>query len=230
MARGFAERGAKVVISSWNKEELEQAKNEMTGDGLKVESVFVDVSNREQCKNLIDYTIDIFGSMDVMICNAGIDFIQPAESFQEEAWNQIININLKGYFHCAQFAAGYMLTKNKGSIIMTSSVAGAIGIPGLLPYAASKGGINQLIKTMAVEWAKRGVRVNGVAPGYIENIMADVKFDKDDPYQKRVLTFTPMERRGALSEFIGPYIFLASDASSYVTGEILYVDGGYHAA
>ena len=123
-----------------------------------------------------------------------------------------------------------MLKVGNGSIIMTSSIAGNAGIPGLVPYAASKGGINQLVRTMAVEWAQRGVRVNAVAPGYIENIMANVEFDENDPYQKRVITFTPMGRRGAVDEFLGAYLFLASEASSYITGEILYVDGGYHAA
>jgi len=112
---------------------------------------------------------------------------------------------------------------------MTSSIAGALGVPGLTPYAASKGGINQLVRTMAVEWAPKGVRVNAVAPGYIENIMTGVRHDENDPYQKRVIDFTPMGRRGRMEEFLGAYIFLASEAASFVTGEVIYVDGGYHA-
>jgi NAD(P)-dependent dehydrogenase (short-subunit alcohol dehydrogenase family) len=133
-----------------------------------------------------------------MICNAGIDIIKPAEQYEADEWDKILNINLRGYFYCAQFAARHMLEVGKGSIIMTSSIAGNLGIPGLTPYAASKGGINQLVRTMAVEWAKRGVRVNAIAPGYIENVMADVEFDENDPYQQRVVTFTPMGRRGSI--------------------------------
>lgn len=165
-----------------------------------------------------------------MICNAGTDIIKPAEQYEETEWDLILDINLRGYYFYTKFAAQHMLSVGRGSIIMTSSIAGSAGIPGLVPYAASKGGINQLVRTMAVEWAQRGVRVNAVAPGYIDNIMTDVKFDANDPYQKRVVTFTPMGRRGAVEEFLGAYLFLASNASSYITGEILCVDGGYHAA
>lgn len=230
IAQGFAERGAKVLISSWNREELENTRQEFDSYGLAVESVVLDVRNQAECQRFVSTALERYGTLDVMICNAGTDIIKPAEQYKENEWDKILDINLRGYYFCAQFAAQHMLSVSRGSIIMTSSIAGSTGIPGLVPYAASKGGINQLVRTMGVEWAQRGVRVNAVAPGYIENIMADIKFDADDPYQKRVVTFTPMGRRGAVNEFLGAYLFLASEASSYITGEILYVDGGYHAA
>jgi NAD(P)-dependent dehydrogenase (short-subunit alcohol dehydrogenase family) len=230
IAQGFAQRSARVVISSWNEEELISTKQEFESQGVAVDTVVVDVSNRSHCQHLVSTTLQLHGTLDVMICNAGIDIIKPAEQYEEDEWDKILDINLRGYYYCAQFAARHLLDVGKGSIIMTSSIAGNIGIPGLTPYAASKGGINQLVRTMAVEWAKRGVRVNAVAPGYIENIMTDIKFDENNPYQQRVVTFTPMGRRGSIHEFLGAYIFLASEASSYITGEILYVDGGYHAA
>lgn len=230
IAQGFAERGAKVLISSWDREELAHTTQEFAAQGLIVESVVLDVRNQADCQRFVAKALERYGTLDVMICNAGTDTIKPAEQYEEQEWDKILDINLRGYYFCAQFAAQHMLGVGRGSIIMTSSIAGSAGIPGLVPYAASKGGINQLVRTMGVEWAQRGVRVNGVAPGYIENIMADVKFDPDDPYQKRVVTFTPMGRRGTVDEFLGAYLFLASEASSYITGEILYVDGGYHAA
>lgn len=230
IAQGFAERGAKVIVSSWNRDELENTRQEFESHGLAVESVVLDVRNQADCQRFVATALERHGTLDVMICNAGTDIIKPAEQYEENEWDKILDINLRGYYFCAQFAAQHMLSVGSGSIIMTSSIAGSAGIPGLVPYAASKGGINQLVRTMAVEWAQRGIRVNAVAPGYIENIMADVKFDEDDPYQKRVVTFTPMGRRGAVDEFLGAYLFLASEASSYITGEILYVDGGYHAA
>ena len=230
LAKGFAERGAKVLISSWDSEELANTKQEFDHQGLSTESVVLDVQNQADCKRFVETALEIHGKLDVMICNAGTDIIKPAEQYTENEWDKILDINLRGYYFCAQFAAQHMLEVGKGSIIMTSSIAGNTGIPGLAPYAASKGGINQLVCTMGVEWAQRGVRVNAVAPGYIENIMANVEFDENDPYQKRVITFTPMGRRGAVDEFLGAYLFLASEASSYMTGEILYVDGGYHAA
>ncbi|MBW4555607.1 MAG: SDR family oxidoreductase [Trichormus sp. ATA11-4-KO1] len=230
LAQGFAERGAKVIISSWNSEELTICQQEFELQGLAVDSIVVDVRNRAECGNFVSTALKLHGTLDVMICNAGIDVIKPAEQYEENEWDKILDINLRGYYFCAQFAAQHMLDAGSGSIIMTSSIAGALGIPGLTPYAASKGGINQLVRTMAVEWAQRGVRVNAIAPGYIENIMVDVKFDENDPYQQRVTDFTPMGRRGAVHEFLGAYLFLASEASSYITGEVLYVDGGYHAA
>lgn len=229
LARGFADRGAKVVISSWNLEELEATQREFRSQDLEVYAVEVDVSSRDNCKQLIDRTVEHYGAIDVLICNAGIDIIKPAEQYEAEEWDKILHINLRGYYFCAQFAAQQMLDRS-GSIIMTSSIAGAVGIPGLVPYAASKGGINQMVRTMAVEWAQRKVRVNAVAPGYIDNMMAGVEYDENDPYQQRVMKFTPMGRRGKVEEFLGAYIFLASDAASYITGEVLYVDGGYHAA
>jgi NAD(P)-dependent dehydrogenase (short-subunit alcohol dehydrogenase family) len=205
IALGFAERGAKVVISSWDREELANTQQEIESQGLAVESVGLDVRNQTDCQRFVTTALERYGTLDVMICNAGTDIIKPAERYEEAEWDKILDINLRGYYFCAQFAAQHMLSVGSGSIIMTSSIAGSSGIPGLVPYAASKGGINQLVQTMGVEWAQRGVRVNAVAPGYIENIMADVKFDANDPYQQRVATFTPMGRRGAVEEFLGAY-------------------------
>nr|WP_231295509.1 SDR family oxidoreductase [Gloeocapsa sp. PCC 7428] len=141
------------------------------------------------------------------------------------------NVDLKGYFNCAQAAAKQMLQQSTGgSIIMNSSIASVVGIHGLVAYAAAKGGVNQLVKTMAVEWASKGIRVNGFAPGYFENIMQGVsEIHRDPKKQEQIATFTPMGRRGKPEELVGPVIFLASQASSYVTGTILMVDGGYSA-
>jgi NAD(P)-dependent dehydrogenase (short-subunit alcohol dehydrogenase family) len=229
VARAFAQAGARVVIGSWDEEDLARTREEFERLSLTLQTCTVDVSSRDDCRRLVEQTVSVHGSIDVMICNAGVDVIKPAESYEQAEWDRILDINLRGAYYCAQFAAQQRLPKGKGSIIMTSSVAGTHGIPGLVPYAASKGGIDQLVRTMAVEWAQSGVRVNAVAPGFIDNIMAGVTFDPDDAYQKRAIARTPMGRRGALHEFVGAYLYLASDAASYVTGAILYVDGGFHA-
>jgi NAD(P)-dependent dehydrogenase (short-subunit alcohol dehydrogenase family) len=230
VARAFCENGAKVVVGAWDLNELNAVKSEFEKDRLTLTTCETDVSKRDDCKALVDATISTHQRIDVMICNAGIDIIKPAENYEEQEWDRILTINLRGYFYCTQFAATAMLEMGGGSIIMTSSVAGAHGIAGLAPYAASKGGINQLVKTTAVEWAKRGIRVNGVAPGYIENVMAGVSYDPNDPYQKNALSRTPMGRRGRLDEFVGAYLFLASNAATYITGTTIYIDGGFHAA
>ncbi len=142
-----------------------------------------------------------------------------------------MDINLTGYFHTSQLAAHAMLERSrKGSIVNNSSVAAFVGIPGLLAYSAAKAGVNSITRGMAVEWATRGIRVNAFAPGYIANIMRDATEDLARPEkQEEIITSTPMKRFGLPAELIGPVAFLASDASSYVTGTVLPVDGGYTA-
>ena len=230
VAEAFANSGAKLILGAWDKDELELTTQQFKSKNQPADGLAIDVSNRADCKKLVEYTVSTYGHIDVMICNAGIDIIKPAEDYVEDEWNKILDINLKGAFFCAQFASLHMLPRGKGSIILTSSIAGAHGIPGLTPYAASKGGMNMIVKTMATEWAPRGVRINAVAPGYIDNIMDGVDGDEETAYQRRAIARTPMGRRGSLHEFIGAYIFLGSDASSYITGSTVYVDGGYHAA
>ncbi|RAZ73003.1 SDR family NAD(P)-dependent oxidoreductase [Mesorhizobium atlanticum] len=230
LAMCFGKLGAKIVLSSHNTEELAEAEAELARLGINVAVIRADMRSHDDCGALISGTVDRFGRIDVMICNAGIDIIRPAQCYEEAEWDQIVDTNLRGYYYCAKFAAKVMLDQGGGSIIMTSSVAGSLGIPGLAAYAASKGGVNQLTRTLAVEWADKGIRVNAVAPGFINNFMDGVHRNSDSPYQRRAMALTPMQRRGDLAEYFGPYVFLASSAASFVTGEIIYVDGGYAAS
>lgn len=227
LARAFAEQGAKVILTSFNEPELRQTFEELKKANLLVEAIPCDVSQTADCKNLIAKTVEKFGRIDTCICNAGTDIIKPATEYSDEEWDKILNVNLRGAYMCAKFAAIEMIPRRSGNIIMTSSIAGQFGIAGLAPYASSKGAINLLVKTMAVEFQPHNIRVNAVAPGFLSNIMDGVAYDPNDAYQKRIIARTLMGRRGNLEEFIGPYIFLASKASSYVTGHILKVDGGY---
>jgi NAD(P)-dependent dehydrogenase (short-subunit alcohol dehydrogenase family) len=232
IAIGMAEHGATVVVCSRTLAEAEATAAEITSAGGTAIGLRVDTADRASCQQLIDETVARFGHLDVLVNNAGIDIIEPAEDVAEEAWDQILAINLKGYFNCSQLAARQMLAQGTGgSIANNSSIAGEVGIKGLTAYAAAKGGVNQMTRTMAVEWAARGIRVNAFAPGYFENIMSGAKEEHARPEKRaQVLQFTPMGRRGLPSELVGPVVFLASDASSYVTGAILLVDGGYTAA
>ena len=230
MAIALADHGAAVVICSRTTSEAESAAAEIAEAGGRAAATTVDVTDRSSCEALMGFARDTFGGLHVLVNNAGTDFIQPAEDYRVQDWEQILAVNLGGYFHCAQLAARHMLDNGGGSIIMNSSIASTVGIHGLLGYGAAKGAVNQLVRTMAVEWAQKGVRVNAIAPGYFDNIMANAGEEHARAEkQEQVITFTPMGRRGVPDELGGPVVFLASDASSYVTGHVLYVDGGYTA-
>jgi NAD(P)-dependent dehydrogenase (short-subunit alcohol dehydrogenase family) len=232
IAVGMAGYGATIVTCSRTLAEAESTAAEIIAEGGKATALRVDTGDRASCEALVADTVGAHGRLDVLINNAGIDIIEPAEDVEESAWDTIINVNLKGYFNCSQFAARQMLAQGTGgSIANNSSIAGEVGIRGLTAYAAAKGGVNQMTRTMAVEWASRGIRVNAFSPGYFENIMSGATDEHARPEKRaQVLQYTPMGRRGLPDELVGPVVFLASDASSYVTGAVLLVDGGYTAA
>ena len=232
IAVGMAQYGATVITCSRTLSEAEATAAEITAGGGTALGLRVDTADRASCEQLVNDTVAAFGKLDVLVNNAGIDIIEPAEDVTEDAWDTILNINLKGYFNCTQFAARQMLAQGTGgSIANNSSIAGEVGIKGLTAYSAAKGGVNQMTKVMAVEWAPKGIRVNAFSPGYFENIMSGATDEHARPEKRaQVLQYTPMGRRGHPDELVGPVVFLASDASSYVTGAILLVDGGYTAA
>ena len=231
IALGVADAGASVVVCSRTVSEAQTVAQDIADAGHRSLAVQVDTGERASCENLIAQTIQHFGKLDVLVNNAGIDIIEPAEDVSEDAWDQVLNINLKGYFNCSQLAARQMIKQGTGGcIINNSSIAGGVGIAGLSAYAAAKGGVDQLTRVQAVEWAAKGIRVNAFAPGYFENVMSGATDEHRRPEKRsQVLAFTPMGRRGLPEELVGPVVFFASDASSYVTGAILYVDGGYTA-
>lgn len=230
MARGLAAAGAQVVTCSRTLDEAEGTAAEIRDAGGEAVAVRADTADRASAEALVAAAVQRYGKLDVLVNNAGIDIIEPVEQVTDEHWHTVLGINLTGYFHCAQTAGRQMLAQGSGSIINISSIAGWVGIRGLASYSAAKGGVDQMTKVMAVEWAERGVRVNAIAPGYYENIMQNAGEEHAQPEkQQQIRTFTPMRRRGLPDELVGPVVFLASDAASYVTGTVLYVDGGYTA-
>lgn len=238
IARAFLAQGAGVLVTGRDTNETATARDHLTaehvvsdGNPPRVVALAGDVADPRHTQALIAESDAAFGRLDAVVCNAGIDIIKPALAYGPEEWDHILAVNLKGAFLVAQAAARYWTERGQrgGAITVTSSIAGAVGIPTLAPYAASKGGLNQLVRTLAVEWAEHGIRVNAVAPGYVENVMAGVTAHADPASEERIRRFTPMGRRASLEEIAAPFVFLSSPAAGYITGAVLAVDGGYTA-
>ena len=224
-ARVFSAAGAKVVVAARRNDRLEELVTELP-DALAIQC---DVSSDEQCKKLIDETIAHYGRIDVLINNAGIsDAVHPAEEANIDLFRKVVDVNLNSCFLLSALAAQDMLARQEGSIINVASVHGLVAsAPNLQPaYVASKAGLVNLTRELAVQWAKKGVRVNALCPGYFETELTQVMFD-DEKSNSWIARNASMGRGGTPDELDGALLFLASSASSYVTGIPLPVDGGW---
>lgn len=229
VAKGFADAKAKVVVCSRTEKELLSLQEEIEATGGICEVMTCDVSQPSDIENVINQTMEKFGKIDVLINNAGITKKVPAKDLALEDFQQIIDINLTGVFLFAQLVGRIMIKQESGAIINVSSVASEQGLTGSVAYAASKGGVKMLTQTLAVEWAVHGVRVNAIAPAYVETpLVAAVKQTRDG-FEEAVINRTPMRRMAQTDEMVGACIFLGSEASSYITGETIFLDGGWKA-
>jgi NAD(P)-dependent dehydrogenase (short-subunit alcohol dehydrogenase family) len=228
IAKGMAEAGAAVVTTSRHGDEAEQAAAEIRAGGGKAISTVTDVGDPAACQALVARAVAAFGRLDIMACNAGIILTNPADRATPDELEQTLRINVGGALYCAQAAAPEMAKHGGGSIVVTSSNASLVAFPDLLTYNISKGGVDQMVRTLAVEWAPRNIRVNAFNPGYLEHAMSRSEdYDPDPATEAAILRMTPMGRRGRVDEVVGAAIFLASDASSFITGTVLPVDGGW---
>lgn len=227
-ALALAKYGAHIVVCSRTVSELEAVAHEIRKLNRRVLIQRMDITNIQDVHNMTDETIKEFGRIDILVNNAGLNRPEFAEEVTEENWDLIINTDLKGLFFCAQSVGRVMIEQKKGKIINISSDAGSVGLPKRAAYCASKGGVNQVTKVLAIEWAKYNINVNAIAPAFIETPFTAPMFE-DPEFRKYVLDNTPLGRVGTTNDVIGAVVFLASEASNYVTGHTLLIDGGWTA-
>ncbi|PLV60108.1 3-oxoacyl-[acyl-carrier-protein] reductase [Thermotoga sp. KOL6] len=219
----FAQEGAIVVACDVSKENLDVLVDEAQDLSGKVDPYLLDVTNRDQVKEVVERVVQKYGRIDVLVNNAGITRDALLVRMREEDWDAVISVNLKGVFNVTQAVVPYMIKQRSGTIINTSSVVGIHGNAGQTNYAATKAGVIGMTKTWAKELAGRNIRVNAVAPGFIETPMTEKLPER---IREATLSQIPLGRFGKPEEVANVYLFLASDESSYITGQVIVVDGG----
>jgi len=229
IARGLGQAGARIVLNGRNEEKLGQAVSILTSEGLKVSGCCLDISDSTQIARRIPPLLDEIGQIDILVNNAGIQRRSPLEQFEEVVWREVLDINLTGLFLITRQVVQGMIARRSGKIINICSLMCEMGRPTVGAYTAAKGGVKMLTKAMALEWAKYNIQANGIGPGYFATemnrpLVEDAKFDA------WIRSRTPAGRWGDPSELIGTAVFLASRASDFVNGQIIYVDGGILAA
>ncbi len=226
MAEGLAEMGANVVLCARKKERCEQAAEELKQLGVRTLALGCDVKNPGSVQEMVEATMAQFGRIDVLINNAGTSWGAPVEEMKLEHWNKVIETNLTGTFLCSQAAGRIMVARRRGKVINIASVAGLRGAPpefSAIGYHASKGGIITFTKDLACKWGMHNIQVNAIAPGWFPTHMSQVVMEQNrEAFLKKI----PLGRFGGDHDLKGAAVFLASDASDYVTGHVLVVDGG----
>lgn len=228
LAVGLARFGADVAVCARDPSALKGTKAAIEETGNTAHAFPLDVRDVDAIAPAFAAAADRLGSLDILIANAGIEQVAPALDVTAELWDRIVDTNLKGAFFCAQ--AGAFLMRGRGGAILTlCSLTSEVGVPTAVPYGSSKSGVAGMTRALATEWAPLGIRVNGLGPGYFRTDMTE-PFYRDDAWQRAMLAKLPAGRFGALDDLIGAAVFLCSDAARYVTGQVLYVDGGYLAS
>lgn len=229
MAEGLAEMGASLVLCARKKERCEQAADELKALGVKALALGCDVKDPASVQELVDVTVSQFGRIDILINNAGTSWGASIEQMSLEQWNKVIATNLTGTFLCCQAAGKFMIAQKRGKIINIASTAGLRGSPPdfqAIGYHASKGGVIAFTKDLARKWAIHNVHVNAIAPGWFPTHMSQVLIERN---RENLLRGIPLGRFGGEHDLKGAAVFLASDASDFVTGDVLVVDGGQSA-
>jgi gluconate 5-dehydrogenase len=225
IARGMAQAGAAIVLNDVVKDKLDESVKVLRDEGLNAFGYLFDITDPVAVAKNVEAIEQEVGPIDILFNNAGIQIRHPLEEFPEEDWERILKINLTGVYLVSKYVARGMITRQRGKIINMCSIQSELGRPTITPYAASKGGVRMLVRGMATEWGKYNIQVNGIGPGYFITDMTRALVE-DEKFNAWLCGRTPANRWGDPKELIGAAIFLASKASDYVNGHILYVDGG----
>jgi NAD(P)-dependent dehydrogenase (short-subunit alcohol dehydrogenase family) len=224
--RALAKAGADLVITSRKLSSLTDFKKEIESLGRKALAVQVDVLSQEDIENMVRAAIEEYGKIDILVNNAGLNIRSPSADFSWEDWDTVLDTNLKGNFFCAQAVAKEMIKRNYGRIINMGSCTCVFGMEGIAPYTASRGGVLMMTKSLAAEWGKYGITVNVLAPGWFKTAQNAALYENKQ-WVENIKSRIPLNRPGLPHDLDGTVIFLASDASAYITGQIILVDGGF---
>jgi len=225
LARGLAKAGAKIVLNGIDETRLAASAAKLRGEGFEVECAVFDVTSHQAAADAAATIEREFGAVDILVNNAGIQRRAPLEDFEAEAWDAIVEVNLSSVSHVSQAFARPMIKRGRGKIVNICSVQSLLARPTIAPYAATKGAVAMFTKAQCTDWAKYGLQVNGIAPGYFETEM-NAALVANDEFSAWLCKRTPAGRWGKVEELVGAAVFLSSAASDFVNGQVLYVDGG----
>lgn len=225
LAKGLAEHGASVVLNGRNRAKLAEAERWLKQGGADVSVSDFDVTDAEAVKQGVDKIEAEIGAIDILINNAGMQFRTPLEDFPVDRWEQLLKTNISSVFYVGQAVAKHMIARGRGKIINIASVQSELARPGIAPYTATKGAVKNLTKGMCTDWAKYGLQVNALAPGYFKTPLNQALVDSAE-FSGWLEKRTPAARWGNVEELVGAAVFLSGKASSFVNGHTLYVDGG----
>ncbi|MBO0962316.1 3-oxoacyl-ACP reductase FabG [Neobacillus sp. MM2021_6] len=226
IALALAEAGADLVVVGRDQNRNEEVVQEIKNLGRNAMGFSVDLSRINSIQQFVQNVQESFGTIDILVNNAGVSATNFALDITEEEWDKVMNVNVKSLFFCSQAVAKAMKQQGGGKMINVSSVVGAVGDVGISPYTASKAAVINLTKSLALEWARFGIRVNAIGPAYIETEMNQEELS-NEKVRNKIISKTPMKRLGLPEEITGAILLLASDAGSFITGQTIFIDGGW---
>ncbi len=225
-ARALAKAGADLVITSRKLSSLAEFSQEIESLGRRALAVQLDVLSQSDIDNMVQMTIEEYGNVDILVNNAGLNIRKPSAELSWQDWDTVLDTNLKGSFFCAQAVAKEMIKRNYGRIINIGSCTCVFGMEGIAPYTASRGAILSMTRSLAAEWGKFGITVNVLAPGWFKTAQSAALYENEE-WLNQINSRIPLNRVGQPNDLDGTVVFLASDASGYITGQMILVDGGF---